>query len=1246
LTGRKVFFYNGGNRNGEGMSEQSEDPQDHPLANMLDGARYFEAAEQLLDIQLLPEEVQASLADSRPPEGISWQGAPVWRTAYFSALRTLAVTRASERRYAKEFEEYSPQQFNAKWQEAYLSGSLTSLLEVAVTQAADETTLANMRRAARNVLLANNITHPDELPSTAWADREGPRANLQHYFGSVLRWFAQSPPRATELPASGRAPLMPNTITLVAPTGIGKTMVGGDYLAAARVGEMDGQGGRHRAIWVTTSQALIRDCLNPDKTLQRCLPDHVLTTAIWEHGKDETDGDGDVVCVTMQSLEDALTKGLLTPEDFDIMVFDEAHHALTSRMIDLISKFECQKILMTATPSRSEYRSLLHNYHYVRPMGRREAVEKDLLSPVRMLTMQSDSMAHAEQLAALTAIELFIRQGKKAVIYCQPGGDNAQARRVALLVNRFARDDEDLDSDEIYAEMVGSTRADSDYSVRRFEEQTLGGVRTTCQMLGEGWDYAELDGVIFVGPQGDLVALEQESGRALRPKADGREAVLVEILTPFGQDRQGLRYCLAQTFGLENIPGANVVLGHHRPFRFANEEEGTTDNTVKPAQGGPPPYPYANPEGDGGGESEPHGTTGAGGDGGDGSSDPRPHVDPIQLPHQLREAEVAPGTSIAEIIISPERRGKYVPPREFAVTASSLAEEYGLPVGYIHYHFETRKGAQAVPYKLIRNLPTDDQTPEEMLAYDRYYHTEQLQARLAEQPLPRVSAEQVYSRAMLADMFHAPENMVEEAIVALELPSREPTRTSVDMGRRGAKPVQRYTVEEMNQISEWIERVPLAEPEDMTYARLVERYPFAARYLTLEDRTVKRHRPDTDRKGTDYFVTPDVVTRVEAEHARRNAGGLMTLNEVAELADVPVTILKRALSAEESATAKSNRFTPKGGTSHAQHLPVDMAEAVIERIKPRPLEPTEITYQVFADRINASATELRQFVRPHGSEQMRRLPGSNYQVRTYPLHLLREAEKRYGIRPEHAGRPIDYDAIPEKGGLTRVQAAAARRIQLEVLDLPPKILTNSEDATGRPAPKPAAAPEPSAETAANLGRAGLVFSSETVISSATAGSKTAKSKPETESKSAEPEDSWRWVERSSIIAALRCTPAALERLASLVADDELLRRDDEGGLLSVRTDAFQNLSAYSRSLIKVPRAPEGWRSHAALLRFTGATEQDLAEYLTKVHQPEADEWKVARLHGATVSLDVVYSPRYANLAFGYLRERASKRQQQ
>ncbi|HEX7963994.1 MAG TPA: hypothetical protein VF466_05415, partial [Candidatus Saccharimonadales bacterium] len=169
------------------MSEQPNQAAENALTPVLSGAKYLAIAQAELGIpELLPDAVGDRLPTVEPPDNITWNGSPIWRTAYYAGLRQYVLRRRE--------------------------------------QPADDQQVAEQERRmsalGRRVSLANAIVmaDADTLPSTAWADQQGPRFSFQQRYRGVLRWAAVSPPSSGEALPAGENQLLPDTIVIPAPT--------------------------------------------------------------------------------------------------------------------------------------------------------------------------------------------------------------------------------------------------------------------------------------------------------------------------------------------------------------------------------------------------------------------------------------------------------------------------------------------------------------------------------------------------------------------------------------------------------------------------------------------------------------------------------------------------------------------------------------------------------------------------------------------------------------------------------------------------------------------------------------------------------------------------------------------------------------------------------------------------------------------------------------------------------------------
>ncbi|NTU99142.1 DEAD/DEAH box helicase family protein, partial [Candidatus Falkowbacteria bacterium] len=74
--------------------------------------------------------------------------------------------------------------------------------------------------------------------------------------------------------------------------------------------------------------------------------------------QDEKDASKQVVTITYQSLGRAIDEGIINPKDFQLLILDEAHKALSSNRQELLKNFDAIKLGFTATPKYSEEKHL------------------------------------------------------------------------------------------------------------------------------------------------------------------------------------------------------------------------------------------------------------------------------------------------------------------------------------------------------------------------------------------------------------------------------------------------------------------------------------------------------------------------------------------------------------------------------------------------------------------------------------------------------------------------------------------------------------------------------------------------------------------------------------------------------------------------------------------------------------------------------------------------------------------------
>lgn len=1081
-----------------------------------ESAAYLQPALTVLGLtpgEFFPDEVRAAYAAVQPPPDIDWVGTPVWQTAYVTGLRAIAAARHRDRMAAGMPDATA---FNKRWREQYLG--LKGAEEATDSPAALGSTMLrqvvrdsqqSLDRAARRVRLANTLllSPPETVPSAVWsastADDEQ-RVGLQAYAGDSLQWFTVSPPRMSEKTKLGHSPQLPDALLIVLPTASGKTKIAGDWLARLGVGRGKGS---PRALWVTDQQQLVVDCTKPDKTLRRCLPEGTKVTAVWEGHKTEEDASGDVVVTTKDSAEaetidsregrpdkavnlEAETR-LINPDDFDIVVFDEADVMQSALKMSVVRRFDaCTKLLLTATPSRNARKDLQRIVHHIRPVTLMEAVKRKIIAPVRILTFVAQSPEHAEQIAAAAALQLFIAAGKKATMYCQPGGRNAQARRIVQAVQ--AHIPEVLGAayrpEGRYAEVVGDVQPDSLDIIEFFDTMMEVGLLATSSMLGRGWDPRRLDGSLFVGPQGNIVTFPQEMGRGLRrePANPDKIALIVQIKYPPRAGR--VDYSAEMFFGLEEIMtgitlGAGV--GYASPSSSAASASG---DASRPAPG-------------------------------------RPEPDPAwtelleKLPDDLKTALQPLGRPLSEVLLAPDdpRYNKYVRPPGYTTSVGQLMEQFpGVPRQWFydnldHFHYtdpETGERRTGIPRVLICALSPDAQPPA-----DRYYHTAGVAKFLQTVDVPKIVSAESLSAKKLAQRLNVPVTLVKLGARTLTIEAEDNTLIPGAPAKAG----RRYNAAEIARISAWVEAIPVADDTKVWHADLVRQYGrFAETYFARARVSTQllRHPPDSGLNGIGSYVDIEEADamKTECRHITELMLTHRSLREIVRRCKVPADTVLGHVTPEEQAYLDDSALKFSGiGTAKrdARHLPIPVADKLEARVKDQRLGPVEVSRVAVAGRLGISESRLEQLGAGYRLGA-KRIGPRNARSAIYHIAVLRMLAKYYLDNKSKSADTtwlweIDFSKLPRRGeNPTPEQEKYARYVQRTILGIENRLL--------RP---PQIKPEPGPGTAAAA-------------------------------------QEWRPIEAT--LARLRCTPAALAYLIVNAGAHKGGIRRDEGGAMSIRGD--------------------------------------------------------------------------------------------
>jgi superfamily II DNA or RNA helicase len=252
------------------------------------------------------------------------------------------------------------------------------------------------------------------------------------------------------------------------------------------------------------------------------LPDNIEKPSVWSVRERMTTSSlwqalvqYDVVVGTVQSISPALESvASPEPDQFDLVVVDEAHHSSARTWQALLDCFpNARRVLFTATPFRRDGREIRGRFVFTYEL--REAHQDGVFGRIRYQPVEQHGDQRRRDIAVAKATEAQLRADREA------GLDHL----VMVRTDRKTRGDELA---AIYAEHTGLrlVSLNSDHSLRhaksvikRLRGGDLDGV-ITVNMLGEGFDFPQLKIAAVHAPHKSLAATLQFIGRFVRTSGE------------------------------------------------------------------------------------------------------------------------------------------------------------------------------------------------------------------------------------------------------------------------------------------------------------------------------------------------------------------------------------------------------------------------------------------------------------------------------------------------------------------------------------------------------------------------------------------------------------------------------------------------------------------------------------------------------------------------------------------------------
>ena len=310
---------------------------------------------------------------------------------------------------------------------------------------------------------------------------------------------------------------------LVLPTGTGKTVV------FAKVVELKVGEGKRVLILAHRNELLEQAS---DKLKEACGIDTVLEKA-------DSTAVGKLSPVTVGSVQTLYREHRLIqyPRDyFDIIIVDEAHHAMSDTYQKILEYFNKALVLgVTATPDRADRKNLgqyFDSLAYEYPM--RKAVKEGYLAPIKaqMIPLDIDitnvGISNGDYAVGEigSALDPYLEQiAKEMLTYCKD-------RKTVVflpLIRTAQKFCEILNSYGLSACEVNGDSTDRNEVIKDFE---CGNYQVLCNamLLTEGWDCPDVDCIVVLRPTKVRSLYQQMVGRGMRLAPNKTELLLLDFL--------------------------------------------------------------------------------------------------------------------------------------------------------------------------------------------------------------------------------------------------------------------------------------------------------------------------------------------------------------------------------------------------------------------------------------------------------------------------------------------------------------------------------------------------------------------------------------------------------------------------------------------------------------------------------------------------------------------------------------------
>lgn len=225
----------------------------------------------------------------------------------------------------------------------------------------------------------------------------------------------------------------------------------------------------------------------------------------------------EVVSASVMSLKNRL--GKFSPNDFDIIIIDEAHHAASASYKKIINYFKPRLLLgFTATPNRSDgvrLDDVFSKIIFERDL--RWAVKNGFLADINCLRVNIgyDISKVAMRLGDFSTAELEDVMNKDVINKAVAKAYREYARGQTIIFAASVKHAQSIAAEIPGSLAVTAETGDRGEIIKRFSEKKIP-VIVNCMVFSEGTDIPEIETVIIARPTASSSLYTQMVGRGLR----------------------------------------------------------------------------------------------------------------------------------------------------------------------------------------------------------------------------------------------------------------------------------------------------------------------------------------------------------------------------------------------------------------------------------------------------------------------------------------------------------------------------------------------------------------------------------------------------------------------------------------------------------------------------------------------------------------------------------------------------------